>query len=152
MRRTVVVTFLGALSACTGKAKEEPETTMNPPPAPAPAPAPPTEPAPPPPEAALDRGRFTKVLNAQHEQHGRVFRKQEAVCYVNLPFPPQEGPPVSFRPPPQQEVACPPSMTDPAWAECAHGTVTSTDDGAECLCAVMGNPPPPPRVVSCPKT
>jgi hypothetical protein len=44
-------------------------------------------------------------------------------------------------------------MTDPSWAECAFGTVSATDDGTSCICAVMGNPPPPPRALStCPKT
>ena len=168
MRRTVVVTVLGTLAACSGKSsKEEPVTTMNPPPVPAPVPAP--APPPPPVEPASvplpgeirttpsdgewDRTRFTQVLNADDPAHGRIFRRKDPVCYVHLPFPPQEGPPVSFRPPPTQDVACPPSMTDPSWAECAFGTVMASDDGSACFCAVMGNPPPPPRALStCPKT
>src|SRR5688500_1820901 len=123
MRRTVVVTFLGTLGACSGKT-DEPVTTMNPPPVPQPQPLP----QPPPEPAVIDRAAFTRVLNADHAEHGRIFRKQEPVCYVNLPFPPQEGPPVSFRPPPTVDVPCPPSMTDPAWAECAYGTVSANED------------------------
>ena len=139
MRRTVVVTFLGTLAAC-GKGNPDPGPVTHPePPAPAPPPA-----------GAPDPTTATRPLNAQHPEHGRIFRKQDATCYVHLPFPPEEGPPVSFRPPPMQDVPCPPSMTDPAWSECAYGSILANDDASACICTVMGNPPPPPRPTTCP--
>lgn len=138
MRRSVVVTVLGAtLSSCGSK----PVPPTNPPPVePPPAPAPP------------DVRAFTKVLNATDAEHGRVYRRSDATCYVHLPFEAGDGPPLSFRPPPMKDVACPPSMTDPSWTTCAFGTVSSTEDGSACLCGVIGNPPPPPRPIPCPVT
>lgn len=155
MRRAVVVTVLGTLGGCGSKtptATPEPVISSNPPPPevlePSPEPVAPTT-APP---GEHDRTRFTTVLNAQHPEHGRIYRGRDGGCYVNLPFPPDEGPPVSFRPPPTEAVVCPTSMADAGWLECAHGTVlAAVDDPAACLCAVMGNPPPPPRPIACPK-
>jgi hypothetical protein len=90
------------------------------------------------------------VLNGADADR-RVFRAPDGTCYVNLPLPATEGPPVSFRPPPTEKVTCPVHMTDPSWEGCAFGTVTADEARSACVCMVMGNPPPPPRrLPSCP--
>ncbi len=157
MRRPAVVTMLGtlgALGACSGGAKQTP--TANPP-APeiqvdrAPAPEAAAERvAPGAPEPPGDLTRFTRVLNSAHAEHGRVYRSENSTCYVRLPFPEGSGPPVSFRPPPTVAVDCPSPMNDPAWDACADGSALSTPEADACLCAVFGNPPPPPRSIVCP--
>ncbi len=142
-RRRVVVTFLGTLAACSGGSKAPPVPPAPPDPAPEPATtAPPGE---------HDRARFTRVLNPDHPEHGRIYRAADGTCFVHLPPEPSDGPPISFRPPPRGPVECPAPMTDPSWEVCAGGTLTATEQGDACLCAVMGNPPPPPRPVDCPK-
>lgn len=151
-RRIVVTTLLGAVVACGHKEPPasqvpeppvitnppEPERTTNPP-APEPQPL-----------STHDLTRFTRVLNGKDAEERRILRRSDGTCYVNLPLPLSEGPPISFRPPPQQDTPCPPHMSDPSWDACA-GTVQATEDLSECACLVMGNPPPPPRrLASCP--
>jgi hypothetical protein len=143
-RRRVVVTLIGTLAACSGGSKASPA---------APAPAEPDpQPATTAPPREHERSQFTRVLNPDHPEHGRVYRASDGTCYVHLPFDRSEGRPTSFRPPPRKPVDCPEPMTDPSWGVCVGGTVTATGQGDACLCAVMGNPPPPPRPVDCPKT
>lgn len=150
MRRSVVVTLLGTL-ACSKAVDPEVPLSRNPP-APfdgvvVPEPVPPPEPEPEPAPAGGDpEGR---VLNGVHPEHGLIFRNPDGTCRVNLPFPEAEGPPISFRPPPTEVVPCPVHMKDPSWDAC-FGRVTTGPASGSCLCSVMGNPPPPPRIVSCP--
>jgi hypothetical protein len=94
------------------------------------------------------------LLNARDAKGRAIFRtgsKGQPECYVELPFPPLKPNEERYpgTPPPQESVKCPPSMLDAAFLECAFGTVTLKE--ARCECFVMGNPPPPPRTVSCPK-
>ncbi|MCB9685736.1 MAG: hypothetical protein H6735_11910 [Alphaproteobacteria bacterium] len=150
-RRIVVTTLLGAAVACGHKdppasPTPEPPVIANPPPPEPmvgnpPAPEPPPEPQP---LSTHDLTRFTRVLNGKDAEERRILRRSDGTCYVNLPLPPAEGPPISFRPPPQQDTACPPHMSDASWDACL-GTVQATEDLSECACLVMGNPPPPPR-------
>ena len=137
MRKVVAVTLV---SVACGSSKEP--LHVNPPPQdpvvePTPAPAPPT------PTVGL------RTLNAtQGEQ--TVFRDQSG-CYVNV-FKAPPNPALSFQPPDHEKVDCPPTMTDASWDACLGGTVSTTADPATCVCAVLGNPPPPPREIACPKT
>lgn len=66
-------------------------------------------------------------------------------CFVYLDFPPLR--PGEMRPPgsapPEEKVACPPVMRDPAYASCRGGVVNYK--GESCECFVPGNPP---RVVA----
>ncbi|MBX2801175.1 MAG: hypothetical protein KTR31_26075 [Myxococcales bacterium] len=159
MRRRVVVTLLGTL-ACGSSQKTAPEGAAAEAPVPQ-MPAEPTqaEPAPasegPVPSPLLGTGTsntYVRVLNAEHAEHGRIFRAADGGCYVQLPLPPlAEGErQLSFRPRPRQAVDCPPSMSHESWQTCAQGTVSATEEGDACLCSVTGNPPPPPRPLDCP--
>jgi hypothetical protein len=175
MARPVVVTILGTLAACSGGGQKP--LPGNPPmPTTQPAPDQDDETAegdeeegipeagaddgaaeetsgdtPGAPEPPGDLTRFTRVLNPQHAEHGRIYRGSDATCYVRLPFPEGQGPPVSFRPPPTEPVDCPEVLADASWESCVHGTVLADADATECRCTVLGNPPPPPRLIPCPK-
>lgn len=68
-----------------------------------------------------------------------------------LPFP-DDVTPMPGMPPPTQDVTCPKIMEDPAWRSCETGEIVGTEGKDDCLCRIMGNPPPPPKTVSCPET
>ncbi len=132
-----------SLAACA------PRAVANPPPPPPPAapapPAPPSEPV----TSPHEQTRFTVEWNGVDADGRRIHKRSDGACYV---FGPWEGPrptTTAFVPPPTAPVACPPHMDD-TWLSCAFGTVQATADGAACLCAVMGNPPAPPRTMPCP--
>lgn len=87
-------------------------------------------------------------------QGSKVRLASDGTCFVYKPFGPLK--PGEQRPPgtepPREVVACPAGFaTDPAYKDCIAGVVLATEDGADCVCAVGGNPPPLPRPVPCPK-
>jgi hypothetical protein len=140
--RIVVVTSLG-LSLGAGCAER---VVANPPPLPV-APPPVTPPPAVPPPGTHDHTRFTVVLNGADASDRRVYKSPDGSCYVVGAW--VGPPPTSYVPPPTEATPCPPHM-DATWTACAFGTVQAVEDGSECLCAVTGNPPAPPRVVACP--
>lgn len=86
------------------------------------------------------------ALNAR--QGSRTIYKQGAACVIYVDDG-QMRPPGSF--PPATVVDCPPTMQDPAWDQCANGSLQTTADPAVCTCyANGGNPPPPPTSGPCP--
>ncbi len=111
-------------------------------------------PPPPPPRAvkvrqatgSVDWASYSVALNP-HDAEGRVIHRVAASCYVELPF---DKPPTSVIPHPTKEVACPKEMLQPEWAACS-GELRAKADKSECLCAMFGNPPPPPLLMDCPK-
>jgi hypothetical protein len=118
-----------ALIAC----ERTPPSANPPPPVPAPAPAP----------ATPTDGRWNGL-----DALGRtIFKSPDGGCYVILPFTPD--PTRSIQPPPTERATCPPHMDD-SWLPCAFGTLTPGDAPGSCVCAVMGNPPAPPKIVACP--
>jgi len=75
-------------------------------------------------------------------------------CFVYQPFSPLK--PGEQRPPgtepPRKAVTCPADFAnDPAYRDCIDGVVLAKADSSDCVCSVGGNPPPPPRLVVCPK-
>jgi hypothetical protein len=167
------VVTVSALTACVPQKSNEkpPETTPDTAPTTSTTPVPQPEPQPtaetPPTEdastvtATVDAepapenlGAYPKVLNPRDAQ-GRTIKKawQGAGCYVELPFPPllpgQQRYPGT--PPPSQNVTCPASMNDPAYEQCRGGVVHQNPPKSACVCFVMGNPPPPPKRIGCPK-
>jgi hypothetical protein len=89
------------------------------------------------------------------DANGRTVKKawDGNGCFVELPFPPlvpgQQRPPGT--PPPSQNVSCPAAMNDPAYDSCKGGVVYTNGERSSCICFVMGNPPPAPTRVTCPK-
>jgi hypothetical protein len=145
----VVVSTVGWMG-CSGASHSEVKPLEaitpagNPPMAPEPIPIPPTS-NPPPELERIDLGQYKETLNARHAEHGTIYRRGSGEgCEVHLPL---EG-----RAPPgmvnTQDMDCPPEMDDVAWADCAGGMIHT--NGEDCVCSVMGNPPMPPRRVSCP--
>lgn len=83
-----------------------------------------------------------------------IYVDQTDTCYVEVP--PKKAP--KFPPPPGVRMMdhlaldCPAIMDDPAWDECEYGPLMKNKSKPECYCMSLGgNPPPPPRLVSCPK-
>lgn len=153
MGKRFVVTMLGALSCGTKTG----EPTHNPP-APEPVLLPEPEPQPVPQPELAPQGSVAsdgaRELNGRDPQNRLIFKASDGSCYIQLPPPPPapDAPPVSFRPMARETVDCPTSMQAAGWENCIGGRVLLPTDGAgECLCAVFGNPPPPPRRVACPK-
>lgn len=75
-------------------------------------------------------------------------------CYVEVPpkTPPKFPAPPGLRMMDHLAVDCPAIMDDAAWDECLYGPLMQHKTKAECYClALGGNPPPPPRLVACPK-
>lgn len=169
--RLVTISLLGLLSAC------DPSPTVAPPPVPTPEPTPP-EPAPeptpatPPGPASTDRPISTNppaqppperrnptyqdlgaVLNPSHSDGRRIYASSSGKCYVHRPFPEGQRPPPGT-PQPQESVTCPPEMAgDAAWKACSGGALHLPKEQGligECICFQSGNPPPPPRWVTCP--
>jgi hypothetical protein len=150
MGNRFVVTVLGALACGSKSTPDQPEVIHGNPPAPDPVPAAiPAEPAPAEPAPVNSRGGA--MLNPTDAEGRTIFRSAEGACYIQLPPPsPEAGTPaVSFRPPVRRPVDCPPAMLTAGWEACAGGTLRE-GEGDDCLCTVLGNPPPPPRVVACP--
>ncbi len=180
MRRSAFVVTVSAVTACATSCSRspapapEPTSVTAPPPDPVPEPRanahpdPSTEPAP-----ATDAGTATNrdldaaakegpprlsdystTLNPRDSANRTIKRAwQGDQCFVELPFPPLK--PGQMRPPgsapPAQTVPCPPSMLTPAYEQCRGGVVHGKPDGSSCVCFVMGNPPPPPTRIACPK-
>jgi hypothetical protein len=86
---------------------------------------------------------------------GRVIYVDEKdLCYVEVPpkTPPKFPGPPGLRMMDHVAVDCPALLDDPAWDECQYGPLMKNKTKAECYCMTLGgNPPPPPRLVSCPK-
>jgi hypothetical protein len=86
-----------------------------------------------------------------------IFVRNDDVCYVEEPMktPPKKPLPTGFRMVDSIPVDCPPEVDDPAWDECTYSILNAPKKmvpGGECYCfSVGGNPPPPPRAVTCPK-
>ena len=75
-------------------------------------------------------------------------------CYVEVPPKalPKTPMPPGLRMMDHLALDCPAIMDDPAWDECAYGPLMKNKSKPECYCmALGGNPPPPPRLVACPK-
>jgi hypothetical protein len=75
-------------------------------------------------------------------------------CYVEVPkkTPPKFPVAPGMRMMDSMPVDCPAVVDDPAWDECQHGPLMKHKTKAECYCMPLGgNPPPPPRLVTCPK-
>jgi hypothetical protein len=92
-----------------------------------------------------------KGVNPVDSAGRTIYAGADGSCYVQLPFPPGTpiGPPGSMTPP-TKAVDCADPMQDPAWDRCLSATMHRTDEGV-CICARVGNPPPPPTKVPCPK-
>jgi len=88
------------------------------------------------------------VLNPRDSEGRQVYVRDDGACYVTLPF---DHPLTSWQPPKTKDVPCPPGASEPAFRECAFGTVVAPSATAtDCECNVDGNPPPPPKKVKCP--
>lgn len=164
-----VVTF-SALAACTPTGQppkadsvhetSTPPTAADTEPEPIPEPEPTAEqPANPPPDAAggedpANLTSFPVPVNPR-DGNGRVIHKawDGNGCFVELPFPPllpgQQRPPGT--PPPTQKLACPAALNHPAYDSCKGGIVYTNAQKSGCICFVMGNPPPIPTRMTCPK-
>jgi hypothetical protein len=94
----------------------------------------------------IDFAAYKTMLNPQ--QSGRTVYFGKASCFVHRPDKnPPNAPPGMMA---TEQVKCPANMTAAGWGECEGGEVKAKDDGSDCLCMVMGNPPPPPRKIKCP--
>jgi hypothetical protein len=149
MRPAFVVTFSAASMA--GCAKDVPvvEEARNPPEQPVPTVAPSAEVS----AAPVARGEHTVSRNPTTPA-GAIRLASNGTCFVYKPFGPLK--PGEQRPPgtepPRETVACPAGFAaDPSYKDCIEGVVLAAADGADCVCAVGGNPPPLPRAVVCPK-
>jgi hypothetical protein len=164
-----VVTF-SALAACTPTRqapKADPVHETSPPstagsepePEPEPGPEPTAEQSANPPvdagsESPANLTSFPVPVNPR-DANGRVIHKawDGKGCFVELPFPPllpgQQRPPGT--PPPMQKMACPAALNDPAYDSCKGGIVYTNAQKSGCICFVMGNPPPIPTRMACPK-
>lgn len=89
-----------------------------------------------------------QTLEARDDK-GRIIGHSGESCWVDLPF---AEPPTSVQPPPTQSVQCPEAvLSDPAYEQCAGGTIQLTALGPPaCQCYHFGNPPPSPTEVACP--
>ena len=92
---------------------------------------------------------FKRELNERDENHQQIFVGGESGCFIYSKWP-EDKPRAPGMMPPPIAMACPPSMTDSAWRACVSGTLSTNDGGTECSCFIGGNPPPPPRLVTCP--
>lgn len=92
---------------------------------------------------------YPKTLNSVDAQGRSIFRNVADTCYVEMPWPAQMPRPPGA-PPPQASAACPPEMKLPAWETCRGGAIMAKADRSECICFLMGNPPPPPQPNACP--
>ena len=99
------------------------------------------------PEGAIDWSAYTREVNARTNERKMVFRAAQS-CYVHGEM---TEAPRSWVPPPREEVACPPIMRAPHWTHCQGGRLMANVAGDSCLCAMDGNPPPPPHLQDCPK-
>ncbi len=83
-----------------------------------------------------------------------IFVRDDDICYFEVPMKkPPKMMPTGFRQMDQVPIDCPPELDDPAWDECSYSTLMApkTPPG-DCYCfSLGGNPPPPPRLVHCPK-
>lgn len=103
------------------------------------------------PEPAPTLATYPNAVNPR-DANGRTIHKawDGNGCFVELPFPPgQMRPPGSA--PPTQKVACPATMSDPAYDSCKGGVVYTDGQRSGCICFIMGNPPPVPKRMTCPK-
>lgn len=164
-----VVTF-SALAACT-PTRQTPKADPVHEASPAAA-LPSTEPEPATPEPEPSAGEAAKPPDAGNDEgpanlatfpvpvnprdgNGRVIHKawDGKGCFVELPFPPllpgQQRPPGT--PPPTQKLPCPAALNDPAYDSCKGGVVYTNSQKSGCICFVMGNPPPIPTRMTCPK-
>jgi len=93
----------------------------------------------------LDYSKLT-LLNPVDDKKRVIYAAGEQ-CYVHLPY---DEKPKYWHPPKRKQVDCPGSMDSPVWDQCNGGTILGVRDAGVCVCTRDGNPPPPPREVSCP--
>jgi hypothetical protein len=140
--RLIRVTALGALSACTSATPltiEHNASTGNE------VAAEVSE------QAAQDaQAASPRTLNAEDAEGRTIFIDGDGDCYVMLPFPADQRRHPGMRGP-TQNLACPAEMASPEWGECANGVIKLDVSAEECICYIGGNPPPPPRQVTCPE-
>jgi len=87
------------------------------------------------------------------DAHGRAIHvSTDDSCFVEVPMKdPPKNFPTGFRAVDQKIVDCPIELDDAAWDNCAWGTLYAVKGEANCLCGSLGgNPPPPPRLTTCP--
>lgn len=149
LRAVVAVTGLGSLACGTaGELLDQVDEVEVIPRTPLPADL--TAPTGPLPAGQPSWGSAGSELNARHPEHGTVYvgSGDPAWCYVHVPF---DEPPSSWVPPETERVDCPESMHDGAWLACRGGTLMADEASEHCICAVDGNPPPPPAWAHCPE-
>jgi len=83
-----------------------------------------------------------------------IYVSNDDSCFVEVPIktPPKTPLPSGSRYVDDVPLDCPAALDDPAWDECSWGTLLAHKTKPECYCTSLGgNPPPPPRLVACPK-
>jgi hypothetical protein len=83
-----------------------------------------------------------------------IYVDASDVCYVEVPpkKPPSTPLPPGMRFMDRVNVDCPAVFDDAAWDDCNYGPLMKNKTKPECFCMSLGgNPPPPPRLVACPK-
>ena len=96
--------------------------------------------------------RYTIRLNAEHAEHGTIFRGADGACFVTVPR--EAAPPGEVRldhvPGDPKAVDCPERMLADFWLACPGGRLVVTEAHDACACQPTGHPPPPPRPLTCP--
>ena len=93
---------------------------------------------------------YPRLRNVEDAQKRAVFRGYTGdTCYVELPWP-KGKPRMPGQGPPTEDVACPAPMKAAVWERCRGGSILAKNDGSDCICFQMGNPPPLPTKIACP--